>query len=167
MKWRWYNGHNSESVMEMNDIFKTQQKKSNFKASSSSKPGNRCEGLHIFSWQGGLYNYGNYALRSPSSQGGSLMTVTTQSAVQSRKRPGRDYTMHSLSGQAKRLDPRNAQRIVGSSLVFAFCNSKCQACGLSLQIMQCQLCKVRSGRGKPRSAQGKCRNKQIWEIMWI
>ena len=24
VKWRWYNGHNSESVMEMNDIFKTQ-----------------------------------------------------------------------------------------------------------------------------------------------
>ena len=24
VKWRWYNGHNSENVMEMNDIFKTQ-----------------------------------------------------------------------------------------------------------------------------------------------
>jgi len=74
-----------------------------------------------------------WELHSPNNHGGSLMVVeTAQCIVQLGQRPRRDYTLHNLSGQVERLDPRTAKCTVGSSLDRTLCNSKSQACRLSL-----------------------------------
>lgn len=60
------------------------------------------------------------------------MTGTAQWTVCSKIGPGRDYALHSLSDQARRLAPRTVQCIVGAGPGHDLHNSKSQGKGLEL-----------------------------------